>query len=150
MMPRVLIAAIALLTLSPVVQAEIYKWVDSGGHIHYSDKPPAQRAEKLDIESRPTDPERIAALDEKRLQAAEQREAAAAAQADRARVEAEQQSARDKNCAIARKALASLVSATRVYEPLPDGGRRYLEQDEVDERMARARADVDEWCNAGP
>lgn len=137
-----------LLALSTSAVAEIYKWVDSGGHIHYSDKPPATEAEKLKIESRRTDPERIAALSERSRQADEERQSATAAAADRQRLEDEQQATRDKNCEIARKALASLVSATRVYEPLPDGGRRYLEQNEVDERMAAARADVDEWCNA--
>lgn len=142
------IFATLLLVLSTSALAEIYKWVDTGGHIHYSDKPPATQAEKLKIASRPTDPERIAAMDQQRTQADEERQVIVAADADRARVEAEQAQRRADNCDRARKALASLVSATRVYEPLEDGGRRYLEQDEVDQRLAAARADVDKWCQA--
>lgn len=145
MMLRVVITTV-LFALAASASAEIYKWADSGGHIHYSDKPPATQAEIIDIASRRTDPDRIAALSSQRRQADEERQTVIAAEADRQRLEQQQQQTRDKNCEIARKALASLLSATRVYEPLPDGGRRYLEQNEVDERMAAARADVDEWC----
>ena len=39
------------------------------------------------------------------------------------------------------------TTAPRLYESLPDGGRRYLTDDEIDQARASAMDDVDAWCN---
>ncbi|MDH3647038.1 MAG: DUF4124 domain-containing protein [Gammaproteobacteria bacterium] len=143
--------AILFFSASVVAAAGVYKWTDAGGAVHFSDKPPATAAEKLDIDTHRSDPEQLAALNEPEAQqdtitaeeTAEQR-------TERERFEREQQVQRDENCTRARSAQDSLLSATRVYEPLPGGGRRYLEQDEVDQRMGDAKRDVDKWCNEKP
>ena len=46
----------ATLLLSPMVQAQVYKWTDTDGKIHYGNQPPAngQPAQTLDIPSQPT------------------------------------------------------------------------------------------------
>jgi hypothetical protein len=46
---------IALAFLATAAQAQVYRWVDTRGTVHYSDKPPAAaaRADKLDIDARP-------------------------------------------------------------------------------------------------
>ena len=46
----------AVLLLSLTAQAQVYKWTDSDGKIHYGNQPPAegQPAQTLDIPSRPT------------------------------------------------------------------------------------------------
>ncbi len=135
---------IALLLLSVSATAAVYKWTDDIGRVHYSDKPPETAAEKLDIETHRTDPEQLTA----RLSQDESRpETIIADQSQQEQLERERQIRRDENCERARKAQASLMSATRVYEPLPGGERRYLDQDEIDQRKASAQADVDEWCN---
>lgn len=36
--------------------ADIYKWVDDKGVVHFSDRPPAQRDEKLEVEISPSAP----------------------------------------------------------------------------------------------
>jgi len=47
--------ALALM-LGPMAQAQVYKWTDANGQVHYDSKPPAegQAAETLDIQSQPT------------------------------------------------------------------------------------------------
>lgn len=47
--------ALALL-LGPMAQAQVYKWTDANGQVHYDSKPPAegQAAQTLDIQSQPT------------------------------------------------------------------------------------------------
>jgi hypothetical protein len=40
-MQRLLIA-VALLTLTPLATAQVYKWTDAGGTVHYSQTPPEQ------------------------------------------------------------------------------------------------------------
>jgi len=34
--------AVALLLLAPLATAQVYKWTDAGGTVHYSETPPAQ------------------------------------------------------------------------------------------------------------
>ena len=139
---------IAILLLSASATAGVYKWTDDSGRVHYSDKPPETDAEKLDIDTYRTGTQQLTA----RLNQDEaQSETINADQSEQQRLEQqqkqEQRIRRDENCTRAIKAQASLFSATRVYEPLPDGERRYLEQDEIDKRKADAEADVDQWCN---
>ena len=44
------------LALSPMAQAQVYKWTDANGQVHYDSKPPAEEsaAQTLDIQSQPT------------------------------------------------------------------------------------------------
>ncbi|MBK8537383.1 MAG: DUF4124 domain-containing protein [Candidatus Competibacteraceae bacterium] len=51
-----MILAAVLLLLSLTAQAQVYKWTDSDGKIHYGNQPPAegQPAQTLDIPSQPT------------------------------------------------------------------------------------------------
>ena len=37
-----LLIALALLLLAPLATAQVYKWTDAGGTVHYSEAPPAQ------------------------------------------------------------------------------------------------------------
>ena len=137
---------LALLLLCVSATAGVYKWTDEAGRVHYSDKPPETAAEKLDIETHRTDPEQLTA----RLNQDQSRsDTIVADQSEQQQLERERQIRRVENCDRSQKALASLLSATRVYEPLPDGERRYLEQDEIDQRKANAQADVDQWCKGG-
>ncbi|MDH3589345.1 MAG: DUF4124 domain-containing protein [Gammaproteobacteria bacterium] len=135
------------LLLSVSATAGVYTWTDSSGRVHYSDKPPATAAEKLDIDLKRTDPEQLSARLSDVANEQVQPETIIADQAEQERLEREQKIRRDENCARARKAQNSLLSATRVYEPLPGGDRRYLEQDEVDQKKADAQRDVDKWCD---
>lgn len=42
--------------LGPAAQAQVYKWTDADGRVHYDSKPPAegQAAQTLDVQSHPT------------------------------------------------------------------------------------------------
>jgi hypothetical protein len=44
------------LMLGPAAQAQVYKWTDANGQVHYDSNPPAegQAAQTLDIQSQPT------------------------------------------------------------------------------------------------
>lgn len=141
-----LVVPIVLMMLSVSAAASVYKWTDDTGRVHYSDKPPETDAEKLKIVTHRTDPEQLAARLNPR-QDEDRAETIIADQSEQERLEREQKIRREENCEIAKRAQNSLLSATRVYEPLPGGERRYLEQDEIDERKATAQADVDKWCN---
>jgi glutaredoxin len=48
---RILIPALALLAAPPGIPADLYKWTDESGRVHYSDSPPPERsrARKIDV-----------------------------------------------------------------------------------------------------
>lgn len=148
---------IVCLAALPATQAladtEVFRWVDEDGVLHYSDRPMDPHAERANITSRPTDRAR---LREQQLREWEGRQAAARAAADQppegsaaseADRQAEEARIREANCVAARDRLATYTAAPRLYETLPDGQRRYLPEEELDSLRARARAEVDAWCD---
>lgn len=137
------------LILSATAVAGVYKWVDDNGRLHYTDKPPATGAQRMAIESQRTDPSQITARVEARRESQEQELEQQQETEEQRRLEQQREEVREENCRRSRRALESLLSATRLYEPLPGGDRRYLEQDEIDQRMDKARKDVEEYCGAG-
>ncbi|MBA3564971.1 MAG: DUF4124 domain-containing protein [Gammaproteobacteria bacterium] len=143
------IALIVSSVAATVAVADVYRWVDSEGQVHYSDTP-VRDAERLEIESQPTDPARILAEREQAAAlgaARELREEQDATQAaDEAGIAADIADQRAANCEKARQRLESYDAAHRLYRPQEDGGREYLSDEELDTARADARLDVDEWC----
>ena len=149
MLNKITVLALGLL-LSAGAAAGVYRWVDAQGNVHYTDKPNGD-AQKLEIESRPTDPARIATQREasqkqhsehqenRQKQLADEKEADAKAQDDA--------KARATNCTKAQERLERYETAHRLYKPLPDGEREYLTSDEIDTARADAKTDRDKWCN---
>ena len=53
---RLVLCLAMAVTLGPMAQAQVYKWTDANGQVHYDSKPPAEgsAAQTLDIQSQPT------------------------------------------------------------------------------------------------
>jgi multidrug efflux pump subunit AcrA (membrane-fusion protein) len=147
-----LLTVTALLVVNSV-QAEVYRWVDRQGKVHFSDRPETGGARKLEIRephsgSAGTDQERLEA--ERLLQQQRQldayREAREARQQEQLEAEKAQRQ-QSKNCAYARNQLSEYESS-RLYEPLEDGGRRYLSSTERQREIDRMQAEVSRWCDS--
>lgn len=130
----------------------VYKWVDAQGVPHYSDQPPMDSAaQELPIRFRRTDRgalqtrtqanAELAAAGE--IREGQEKDANAAAEADRQKVLAE----RETNCKAARERVAKYSTALRLYNPGPNGERVYLTSEELDAERADAKRTVDQWCN---
>jgi len=149
MLNRIPIAVIGLL-LSASAMAGVYRWVDAQGNVHYTDKPQGQ-AEKVEIESRPTDQARIAAQREASLNQASEHEESRQKQlaADKEQQAKDQDEATEKaaNCTRATERLERYETAHRLYKPLEGGERQYLSDDEIDQARLDAKAERDRWCN---
>lgn len=127
--------------------AEIYRWVDPAGGVHYSDRPTDPAARPVEVAPAPQpdpDADGRARRRERLLElfAEERAERKAAAQAERR--EREQ---RRRNCAAARERLANYEQAGYLYEESDDGERRILSDAEHDEVRRRAREAVEQWCD---
>ncbi len=145
-----LTAAAACLLAGYAGAAEIYKWVDEEGNVHYGDVPEGRAAEALAIESRRSDPDRVQAqqqsvakLQENLAERAAAREEEAAAR-EEARAEAE---IRAKQCEAARERLRIAMEAQRLYKEDENGERVWYDDADYDRIRNEARELVEERCS---
>jgi hypothetical protein len=144
-MRYVLIAVAAVLAGAPALAADIYRDIDPSGVVIYTDTPTSPDAKPLDIRSNPTDPERVA-MEASALAAAEQ---ARREQSDAQPAAAgEEQPDPAEQCREARERAETYAAAPRLYEPLPDGGRRYLTDEELARQRDAAEQAVVRYCDS--
>ncbi len=132
-------------------QKEVYRWVDQDGKVIYSDVPLDPDAQPTGLTYQSTSPGQVAARQQQATTQLARAEEQAGMDAEQAEETAQkrQEAARQREigCAAARKRLDTYTTAPRLYENLPDGGRRYLTDDEIDQARASAMDDVTAWCD---
>ena len=141
---------LVVLPAGTAAAGEVYRWTDAEGNVHFGDRPPDQdRAQKLDLRTRPGDAAaaRRRLEREQRLLRAFEEERQVRARAQRQAAEAERQ--RRRNCEKAREVLREYREATYLYDENPDGSRRILSHEERAEAEREARAQVRHWCGEG-
>lgn len=150
-------AVLPLLTLllSPfAVEAQVYKWRDATGKIHYGDKPPVDAG----AQSRKLGPANSASDDtgnapksaaDRRLDAAtrtsEAKEKAAGAERERA-----QEAQREQACERAKTNLQGLDSGQIRFRMGSDGEREALDGATRDAELEQARRAVETTCAPRP
>lgn len=128
--------------------ADVYKWTDKDGKVHFGDAPPpdAIDAQKTAITSAPTDTARLAVLDtEKDLrdkQAAMEDELRAS-QAKRAE---EERANKQAACEAARKRYASVQYSRKFSTTGADGKEQWLSYEDADKKKAELKSAVDKAC----
>ncbi|CAN0227825.1 unnamed protein product [Chrysoparadoxa australica] len=133
----VMLAGAGLALFTGLASAEIYRWVDDQGRVHYGDRPAAGRpAEKL--QSTPAGPARTADRDTSGNEAGRTDEAD-----DRAERAAE---VRQQECEKARTRLQAYRDAARLTTTGPEGETRELDADERVDVIVRAEEQVAELC----
>jgi redox-sensitive bicupin YhaK (pirin superfamily) len=143
----------AALTLSAVASAAVYKWVDAQGGVHYSDLPPSDKAQVVQIISNPTSRERVAARvesEEKRREGASQDESKQKAeQATQQAVNADVAKSRAKQCDEAKERYRVAIDSHKLYKLGKNGEREYLNDAELSQARLDARRNLDESCGPG-
>ncbi|MDJ0740822.1 MAG: DUF4124 domain-containing protein [Gammaproteobacteria bacterium] len=147
---------LTVLLVGGAAQADIYRWTDANGQVHYGSRPPADAsAEAMDIPRR----ERPAAADSADDSAArrerqrrlldlyrherEQKKAAAAQAAQR-------RQQREQRCNRLQAQWRRLTFAAPIYFKRDDGGRDYLSDAQRAEQQARLRSAYIEACGEAP
>ncbi len=143
---------ILLAALATGAGAEVYRWTDAEGRVHYGDRPSAGSqsiplsAGTPPAQPPPGDAERLQRqqrmLDAYRQEREEKQQAEAKRKADDAE--------RERNCAQARDSLARYERSSGIYEPQADGSRRYLSEAERESAIRAAQGDVKRWCGPAP
>lgn len=142
-------AALLVLCLSlPLAAvAEVYKWTDASGQVHYSDQPPSGQAKAIKGAPAPSQDASAAqqALAEKDL-AFKKRQADTAKAKEKADKDAEAARIKQENCERARRNLAALDQSGRTYTTGPYGQRNYMTDQQRADNRANAERFMAENC----
>ncbi len=146
-----LVLMLALTAVGTTAAGQIYKWTDEEGNVHFTDKPVEGDAERVAIQSRRTDPDRVQAMVQERADAAAQAAEEEAAAAPQGPTEEEIQARleeRAKKCASYRERLQRFVQSRRIYREDENGERVYLSEEEMQEAREDVENKVQEYCNS--
>jgi hypothetical protein len=151
-----------MLAFAATAFAQMYRWVDKDGRVHYTATPPppgvtsrtlrapaapaapaaddaAKDADAKDARKGPLTPaEQEQEFRKRQLEAQKAREKEALAAKDA--------EAKQENCARAREALRTFESGQRVSRTDPQGERYYLDDDAHARETEAARRAVQDWC----
>lgn len=143
--------SVLLLMSLPMAQAEIYKWVDDNGQVHYSEKAPDKKRPSREIhlpkhtpQATPVSPAQrrqkrdnlLRAFDEERNLRKE------------ARAKKEHDEARNRqNCMRARDRLKNYERATVLYDLNEKGERVYYSDAQRNQAEANLRSQINKWCD---
>ncbi|HVP34713.1 MAG TPA: DUF4124 domain-containing protein [Steroidobacteraceae bacterium] len=142
MLRLVPIAVLTLAGASGLARADVFRWVDEQGVVHYSDEwMPGSTVVKTTVKphSEPSAPPSNARVGEQVANQANAR----AVQQDVAR-------ARDLQCNFAKDRYMKAVSSRRVYKEGKDGERLYMTDADADAYREQARKDVQDACGSVP
>ena len=147
---KLLISLTALTLCAAPAYADLYKWVDEHGTVHYSDQPATGKVKsekKLEIRNQPAAPAASAnkSWQEKNLEYKKRQSTAADADAKKQK-EAQEAKAKVENCDKAKKNLKTLEDGVRVYTYNDKGERSSMDDAQRTKAMNDARKSVSEWC----
>lgn len=138
-----------LFLISSAYSAEIYKWVDENGNVHFGDRPSKEQSSEKIIVKDPVkrDPEYHQHLDKQSRLLEIYREERQ--EDDQTRENRRKESERRKaNCVIARSRLEHTRTAQYLYENTDDPlNPRVLTTEERLQETARVEAEVKHWCD---
>jgi hypothetical protein len=145
---KVFISALSIslyILLQTPVSAEIYKWVDETGQVHYGEQPVGNDAEKVKIRTNETTKPRP-------VNKTEEKEAAAIAKEKEQAAEEKKEdiiSKKDKKkyCNEATSDLAAINSRGRMREINKKGEYIYLTEPQRQQRIAAAKKKQREFCH---
>ncbi len=129
--------------------AEIYKWTDEQGNVHYSDKPVQDNAQQLQIKtedsnkSRMTQQERLERR-QRLLQAYDED------RANKKETEAREQKQKEnlqRQCVVAKDRLARYERSRGIYDLDKDGNRVMLSDKDQQQMKETLRQQINQHCN---
>ncbi|HKZ72748.1 MAG TPA: DUF4124 domain-containing protein [Steroidobacteraceae bacterium] len=146
-----IVGALLLVGTSVAAQADVYRWVDAGGEVHYSDRW-VPGSELIKIDRNKITPNALAAAraaDQNRLAVSNDRIAARLQQStDSQAVRRDVEQARSEQCKSAKERYDKSVQARRIFRTGKEGEREYLTDAEADEWRLQARSEMQRACGA--
>jgi hypothetical protein len=141
--------ACLLLLASAAAKADVYRWVDSSGRVHYSDRwvPGSELVKITRPAASPTATATRLEGERGRLRASDQRIQEQQAQvATTNAVRQDVAAKRAEQCKAAREHYEKTVTYRRLYKTGANGEREYLSDPEADKLRVEARTEMDAVC----
>lgn len=144
---RVATSVLFACIISFAAHAEVYKWTDEDGRIHYGDRPQGNDSETIEVKPAP---EPDAGIEERREK---QRRLLEVIDEERKEDEQEQAEAnkekqeRQINCEKAKKYNESLRTAGGLYHKGDNGNKVVLTDEERTTAETQARENLEYWCD---
>lgn len=152
-MIKPLLLMLSLCSAIPV-SAEIYRWTDENGRVHYGERPPHDTAEQIQL-PRGAAPAATPAPNDAERRARQQRMLDAFShkreqkKAQKARDEQERQRLA-QDCERIKRHWQDLNYGGPIYHEDPDGGRRYLDEAERAAELDALRPEYRNACGEDP
>ncbi|HSC46505.1 MAG TPA: DUF4124 domain-containing protein [Gammaproteobacteria bacterium] len=144
----VLLAALAGAALA----AQVYRWVDKDGHVHYSEMPPpttgAAAAAATSLYVAPADPTGLKNEQSLEKQQAGQQKAAAEAQ-QQAAADAAKKAQQQKQCSDMRDQLAAMQNSRKISLTDQNGQTQYYSGDDLLKQQQLLQDRISKDCGAG-
>lgn len=125
--------------------AEIYRWTDAQGRVHFGERPGGEGAQQVEV--KPQVVERDAATREREERSRKyfdaRREEKSVADGRVAEARAE----RRQECAELRSRLERIQRDQRYFSTAPDGTRTYASAEQIDEARSRLSSRIAERCD---
>lgn len=132
------------LLLPGLAGAEIYRWTDANGQVHFSEKP-AAGAEQIEV--KPQVVERDEATRKREERTAQFYDARRQEKAQAEAKSAEAHANRAKECKQLRGQLAEIQRGGRYFVTEKNGERSYIDEKEVDDARNRLSSRIAERCS---
>jgi hypothetical protein len=143
-----LVLLIGLSLVGQQLRAEVYKWVDDQGRVHFSDRPADAQSTAIKIKQGEA-PAAPLGVEDKQMKMQRMLDVYAEERAQRQEAMQKQKKERQqrkKNCALAKDRYNSHLRASGIYNLGSDGKRQYLSDEERSSHMKRLKADINRWC----
>ena len=149
MLRLVSIAALVLAGACTLARADVFRWVDAQGVVHYSDEWMPGSVVVKTVKPRPESASATArtpstaAVNSRLTDQLNEQANARAVQQDVAK-------ARDSQCSWAKDRYMKAIASRRVYKEGKDGERQYMSDADADAYREQARKDVQQACGNVP
>jgi hypothetical protein len=143
---------IFLLLMSFNSYADLHKWVDADGKVHYSDEapPPNVKAETLrtspENDTGASSPVSTKTIYEQEAEINKERKAKEKAAQEAAKLQKEAD-IKKSNCELSRNRLATLQNAPRIFTIDANGERSYMDDSTRQKNISDATTEVSKYCN---
>jgi len=145
------IALVLTLTAAAAHAADVYRWVDAQGGVHYTDTwVPGSTLIKVDHRPHASDtpPPSGRAPQGKPLSAGAQASADVAKAADERAMHADVAQAQDAQCKQAKDDYNKAIGSRRIWNTDKDGQRQYLSEADADAYRLQKRTDMQNVCGS--
>lgn len=156
---RKIISIFLLSLLLTVANAEIYKWTDELGRVHFSDKPVNKAAKEIQLQQQniSTTPaakqQETATVPDDARRRADQSRLGNSLEADRINRERQtekkkrEKAQKEQNCRYAKRDLKAAKEVSSVFNYDEQGNKYYYNKQQRQAYIQKRQSRVDKWCN---